>query len=271
MIARILTVLISVPIIAACTYFGGLWFFFLVAILAAVSLNEFYNLMRSKGLSPYYAIGNFFTLLFIVYIQLALMHPNWESASSAILTAAVIVTFSAGIFIRRTAMATVNTAITLLGMLYVGWLFSYLVLLRNMTLHGANLFFLLVAVWACDSAAYLFGKTFGKKQLSPYISPSKTVIGSIAGFIFAVGVAYVFGMLVEHARVPGKWMHYLILGAVIGVIAQISDLAESLIKRDAGAKDSSKLVPGHGGILDRMDSFVFTAPVVYYYLVWFVR
>lgn len=270
MLQRILTVLIGVPIVVFCTYFGGLWFFFMVTSLAVISLNEFFNLMRSKGLSPYYTLGNLFTLFFIVFIQLTLKHPSWESAFSVILTASIISIFCAAIFIRRTAMATVNIAITLLGTLYVGWLFSYLVLLRDLTPHGACLFFLLLTVWAGDTASYFIGGRFGVKQLSPYISPKKTVVGSAAGFTFALAGAYIFGVLAEGMLVPVNWAHYLILGSLIGVFSQLSDLSESLIKRDAGAKDSSRLVPGHGGILDRMDSFIFTAPIVYYYLTWFI-
>ena len=285
MLQRIMTVLIGVPIVVFCTYSGGLWFFLMVTSLAVISLNEFFNLMKSKGLSPYYTLGNFFTLLFIVFIQMKsflylnnlfpwlstiLKDPSWESAFSGILTAAIISIFCAAIFIRRTAMATVNIAITVLGTLYVGWLFSYLVLLRDLTPHGACLFFLMITIWANDTAAYLIGGKFGKKQLSPYISPKKTVVGAVAGFVFALAVAFIFGMLWEKTYLPANWIQYLVLGALIGVFSQLSDLSESLIKRDAGAKDSSRLVPGHGGVLDRMDSFIFAAPVAYYFLVWFI-
>ena len=270
MLKRILTVLITVPIIIFCTYSGGLWFFLMVTSLAVISLNEFFNLMKTKGLSPYYTLGNFFTLFFIVFIQMTLKHPAWESAFSAILTASIIAVFCTAIFIRRTAMATVNIAITVLGTLYVGWLFSYLVLLRDLTPHGACLFFLMITIWANDTAAYLIGGKFGRKQLSPYISPKKTVVGAIAGFIFALAVAFVFGMLAEKTYIPANWIQYLFLGTLIGIFSQLSDLSESLIKRDAGAKDSSRLVPGHGGVLDRMDSFIFAAPVAYYFLVWFI-
>jgi len=270
MIKRILTVFFSIPVIFFLTWFGGFWFFLMVTTLAIISLNEFYNMMKGKGFSPYYTIGNLFTLAIIVFIHNTLKHPNWEPVSSAILTSAVIVTFSVAIVIRRSAMATANIAITLLGTLYIGWLFSYLVLLRALTPHGAFLFLLMFTVWANDTVAYFFGKKFGKRQLSPYISPKKTISGSAAGFLAALAVAYVFGMIFEKALIPSIWPHYLIMGALIGIIGQVSDLSESLIKRDAGVKDSSNLVPGHGGVLDRMDSFIFAAPALYYYLTWFV-
>lgn len=270
MLKRILTMIISIPAIFFLTWWGGFWFFFLVAGLAIVSLNEFYNIIKTKGFSPHYTIGNIVTLAIIIFVHNTLKHPNWEPVSSAILTAAVILTFTAAIFIRRSAMATANIAITLLGTLYIGWLFSYLVLLRALTPHGAFLFLLMFTVWGNDTAAYFFGKKFGRRQLSPYISPKKTVEGAIAGLMAAIAVAFIFGMICEKSFIPANWALYIIMGAMIGIVGQLSDLSESLIKRDAGVKDSSNLVPGHGGVLDRMDSFIFTAPVLYYYLTWFV-
>jgi len=272
MMERLFTVLVAVPIIFACTYFGGIWFFLLVSVLAAISINEFYNLMKKKGFNPYYTLGNFFSLLIIILIHNTLKHPDWEPVSSAILTAAIISCFCAGIFIRRSAQATANISVTVLGILYVGWLFSYLVLLRALTDNGIFLFFLMFAVWIADTLAYIVGKKIGKRQLSPYISPKKTVEGAIAGFVGAMIAAIAFGMLYENTLIPVNMMHYLLMGALIGVFAQISDISESIIKRDAGVKDSSNIVPGHGGVLDRMDSFIFTAPILYYYItVFFLR
>jgi phosphatidate cytidylyltransferase len=259
MIERLLTVLVSVPVIFACAYFGGLWFFALVAAIAAVSINEFYNLMKKKGFNPYYTLGNIFSLAIIFFVHNAM----------PILTAAVLCCFCAGIFIKRSAHATANISITLLGILYIGWLFSYLVLLRALTPHGEFLFLLMFMVWTADTLAYFVGKQFGRRQLSPYISPKKTIEGAIAGFAGAVLAAVLFGMAYEQSIYAINLIHYLVIGGFVGIVGQLSDLSESLIKRDAGAKDSSNIVPGHGGILDRMDSFIFTAPLLYYYIVTF--
>lgn len=266
MIERLLTVLVSVPVIFACTYFGGLWFFALVSAIAAVSINEFYNLMKKKGFNPYYTLGNIFSLGIIVFVYNTIRHPNWEPASAAILTAAVLCCFCAGIFIKRSAQATANISITLLGILYIGWLFSYLVLLRALTPNGEFLFLLMFMVWTADTLAYFVGKQFGRRELSPYISPKKTVEGAIAGFAGAVLAAVLFGMAYEQTLYPVNLVHYLVIGGFVGIVGQLSDLSESLIKRDAGVKDSSNIVPGHGGVLDRMDSFIFTAPLLYYYI-----
>jgi phosphatidate cytidylyltransferase len=266
MLKRILTVLIAVPIIFACVYFGGPSFFVLVSALALLSLNEFYGLMNKKQYSPSYAIGFMVTIFLISFISFTVKHPNWEPYATGILTTAIIITFVGGLFLKKAQDSTLNASITLLGILYIGWMFSYLILLREFTDHGAYLMFLLVAVWACDTFAYLVGTYFGKVKLAPYISPHKTVEGSVAGFVISIVAAFIFS---QFAGINP--FHAVILGTIIGVVSQISDLVESLIKRDVGVKDSSHLVPGHGGFLDRVDSFILTAPIMYYYIIWFVQ
>lgn len=264
MLTRILTIIVGVPVIFICTYFGGWSFFILVTALALLSLNEFYSLMNKKGYSPSYLVGNLVTVFFTWFTTYTLKHPHWEPYAIGILTTAIVITFSAGIFLKKAQDSTVNASITLLGILYIGWMFSYLILIRELTLHGAYLF-LMIAIWACDTSAYLVGTSMGRIKLSPYISPKKTVEGAIAGFIISVIAASIFSRLINMNLVHG-----IILGVIIGIVGQISDLVESLIKRDAGVKDSSNFVPGHGGFLDRMDSFILTAPIMYYYISWFV-
>jgi phosphatidate cytidylyltransferase len=264
MLFRILTALISVPILVACVYFGGLAFLGLILFLALISINEFYNMMKKKDFHPAYWVGNFFTIFFIVFAYYALK-KNWEPAHSAILTGAVLVTMVSTLFLKRPKEAIVDIAVTLLGMFYIGWFFSYFLFIRALTEHGAYLLFLMVAIWVFDIVAYFFGTRFGRHKLFPSISPKKSIEGSAAGFVCCVIAAGVFGYYAGFDTT-----HSIILGVIVGVVAQLSDLIESLIKRDAGVKDSSNLVPGHGGMLDRMDSFILAAPVVYYYLVWVI-
>ncbi len=262
MLPRILTSLISAPILVACVYFGGVAFLILVLALALVSINEFYNMMKVRDFNPAYWVGNFFTVFFIVFAYYALK-KNWEPAHSAILTGAVMITMISVLFLKRPKNAIADIGVTLLGMIYIGWFFSYFLFIRALTDRGAYLLFMMGTIWALDIVAYLFGTAFGKHKLLPSVSPKKSVEGAVAGFVFCLGAAWVFGYYAGFDAT-----HSLILGAVIGVAAQLSDLFESMIKRDAGVKDSSNLVPGHGGVLDRMDSFILAAPVFYYYLVW---
>ncbi len=264
MILRSITILLGVPVILACVYYGGWPFLIMVLALALIAVNEFYNLMMKKGYFPAYYVGNIITASFIIFAYYALKR-NWEPAHSAILTLAAAIAMIAGVFLKREKDTIVDVAVTILGMVYVGWFLSYLFFIRSLTEHGGYLFFLLFAVWAMDIAAYLAGRVFGHTKLMPSISPKKTWEGAIAGFVVCLIAAAIFS---QTAQLPLG--HALILGVLIGIFGQISDLIESLIKREAGAKDSSDLIPGHGGVLDRIDSFVLTAPLMYYYLILFV-
>jgi len=264
MLRRLLTVLVAAPIVIACVYFGGIAFLILILALAIASINEFYNMMKAKDFHPAYWVGNFFTVIFIIFAYYALK-KHWEPAHSAMLTVAAVATMLATLWLKRPKEAIVDISVTLLGMIYIGWFFSYFLFIRALTDRGAYILFMMFTVWALDIVAYLVGSKFGKHKLLPSVSPNKSVEGAIAGFIVALIAAAVFGYFAGFALV-----HSLILGALIGVVAQLSDLVESLIKRDAGVKDSGNLIPGHGGVLDRMDSFILTAPVMYYYLVWVI-
>ncbi|NQT29479.1 MAG: phosphatidate cytidylyltransferase [Candidatus Saganbacteria bacterium] len=264
MLRRLLTVLVAAPIVIACVYFGGIAFLILILALAIASINEFYNMMKAKDFHPAYWVGNFFTVIFIIFAYYALK-KHWEPAHSAMLTVAAVATMLATLWLKRPKEAIVDISVTLLGMIYIGWFFSYFLFIRALTDRGAYILFMMFTVWALDIVAYLVGSKFGKHKLLPSVSPNKSVEGAIAGFIVALIAAAVFGYFAGFAL-----EHSLILGALIGVVAQLSDLVESLIKRDAGVKDSGNLIPGHGGVLDRMDSFILTAPVMYYYLVWVI-
>ncbi|MBN3033138.1 MAG: phosphatidate cytidylyltransferase [Candidatus Saganbacteria bacterium] len=261
---RTITALLGVPVILACIFYGGFPFLILVLALALLAVNEFYNLMMKKGFFPAYYVGNAITASFVIFAYYALKR-NWEPGHSAILTLAAAIAMISGVFLKREKDTIVDVAVTILGMVYVGWFLSYLFFIRSLTEHGGYLFFLVFTVWAMDIAAYLAGRVFGHTPLMPSVSPKKTWEGALAGFVVCLIAAAIFSQTAQLAI-----GHALILGALIGIFGQISDLIESLIKREAGAKDSSDLIPGHGGVLDRIDSFVLTAPLMYYYLILFV-
>jgi len=151
------------------------------------------------------------------------------------------------------------------GVTYIGFLGGHLVLLRDLDDDGDWVFVAVFATFAADTAAYFAGRAFGRRQLSPAISPGKTIEGGIAGIVVGFAavfvVAWVVGLDVDE-------MELAPLALLLPIVAIVGDLAESLIKRGAGIKDSSELVPGHGGFLDRMDAILFTVPLVFYYAMW---
>jgi len=263
-ILRIIIATVFVTLFVACTYLGGIPFLLFLMVLALISINELYNMMRVRNFLPAYYIGNFFTVFFLIFSYYALK-KNWEPAHSAIFTGAAIVTMIATLFLKRGKEATIDTALTLMGIIYVGWFYSYCIFVQALTPRGEYFLYVGATLLIVDSAAYLIGKKFGKTKLFPLVSPKKTIEGALAGFVSGI----VFGLLCAYFT-NQPIFHFVIMGILMGILAQLGDLFESLIKRDAGVKNSSNILPEHGGILDRIDSYTFTVPILYYYLVWFV-
>jgi phosphatidate cytidylyltransferase len=161
---------------------------------------------------------------------------------------------------------------TLLGILYVGMLSSYFFLLRDLPRkvgrpEGDGGWFLLsvfIITWVCDTGAFAVGVLWGKHRLLPRVSPKKSVEGALGGLIWALLAAWLLGSVLLKGLLPLR--HFLSIAIVVSVAGPLGDLAESLMKRDAGVKDTSRLLPGHGGVLDRFDSLLFIVPAVYWYI-----
>jgi phosphatidate cytidylyltransferase len=264
---RIIVGIAFIPGIVALAWAGGIYLFGFVVLVAVVGLWEFYRMARAKNLAPNEALG--------LMAVIALCLDAWRNAGQgtiAILTFLVLLTASAEIFRKQAGSALLNTAATLMGVLYTGWLLSHLILLRIMPSgtppaperEGMGVLLLAFTIpWFCDTAAYFTGRWIGRHRLIPRVSAGKTIEGALGGVAGAI-----IGLLALRS-----WLfpflapqQCLLLGGFGGIVAQVGDLAESLLKRDAGVKDSSGIIPGHGGVLDRFDSVLFVAPCVYYYL-----
>ena len=159
------------------------------------------------------------------------------------------------------AVGQLSGAVLLL--LYPVWSLTHLILYLDSRSGRNALLFLLLCVWACDSAAYYIGSTLGRRKLAPQISPNKTVAGAVGGMLGGAGAALALKMI---NLVPWSIIFVVGAGLFIAAFAQLGDLVESMVKRDAGVKDSGSVIPGHGGILDRVDALLFTVPIFYYIL-----
>ena len=180
--------------------------------------------------------------------------------------------------VKRQPKPIANVGTTVLGAIYVGWLFSYLTLLRGHNLppvlippvHGTTqgewlVFFVAGTTWLSDSGALFVGRALGRHKMAPMVSPSKTWEGGLGGLVVALLGGLVFGKML-HLPLA----HAAALAVLCGLAGQIGDLSESALKRDLGVKDSGVVIPGHGGILDRIDSLLFSAPIAYYYILFFL-
>jgi phosphatidate cytidylyltransferase len=263
---RIASGLAFVPLLILLARAGGYVFLGFVALQVTLGLIEFYRMMRAKGLSPRLWLG--------VAISLALLGAvyRWHGVPGDVLASgALLLVLAFGLRRPELPRPVESMAVTLFGVLYVGWLSAHLVLLRELPWRAGSTYpegasYVLLAffvTWSCDTGAYSVGRLLGRNRPWTRISPLKTIEGAIGGFAFALAAALIArAWFAPFLRVVDA----LALGVLVGVFAQVGDLVESLLKRDARTGDSSDLIPGHGGVLDRFDSLYFAAPIVYYYL-----
>ena len=270
---RLITALWGIPLLVAIVWFGEPLFTIFVALWGTLAVFEFYRLVSTAKVSPLTYFGLAWTLLLIVSRNpdlLSRLAPHFDPDLLTLLLLASAVVLSLVWFLvrRQKENAFAGWAWTIAGILYVGWLLGYLVSLRGLE-DGRNWIFLaLFATFGSDTAAFFIGRALGKHRLAPRISPGKTWEGAIGGVLGAIVVSLLFILptplsLSSHIN----WGQAILLGLLISVFGQLGDLVESLFKRTVGVKDSGKLIPGHGGVLDRMDSIVFAGVVVYYYVV----
>lgn len=243
----------------AVVYFGGAPFLAAVLAMAILAGREYQRMLVVGGFRPLYALQfglTAFLLVGVVYLPL-------EAVVGGL---ALILVLSLAWQVTRTTEAEqpyVDWALSLAGALYVGWLSSHFLMLRDLPGGLGWTLLALFATWMCDSFAYVFGKAWGRRPFFPRVSPNKTWEGAVAGWLACGGTSLVFGWVLSLSVLES-----LSLGLAISLAATFGDLAESMIKRQVGVKDSGSLLPGHGGILDRIDSLLFVVVVVHYFVVW---
>lgn len=265
---RVIVAVVAIPLIVAACYFGGPWFFLFTTALIVLSANEFYNLASSKALHPSAVFG-----ITSAGVLNALVYSAGFAAALDFLILIIPLALLSELFKTRPDKVSgtfENVGTTLLGIFYIGILGAVLTALRQRVnlesvfpdRKDAGLFMIaiLATIWICDSAAYFVGRSIGKRKMSKLVSPNKTWEGAIAGFVFAIATA----VATKYLIMPFLDLELAIgTGIIIGTFGQAGDFVESLFKRDAGAKDSSNLIPGHGGVFDRFDSLLFSAPFIY--------
>ena len=269
-------------------YYGGLAFALTIAALSLGGVYELYLAVRRQGGQPSDALGYFACILF----QLSAWRyqlPAWGRGGASLTPANITAYLPALLMllviaamlmeiVKRRPRPIVNVGTTVLGAIYVGWLFSYLTLLRGHNLppvltppvHGTTqgewlVFFVTGTTWLSDSGALFVGKALGRHKMAPMVSPAKTWEGGLGGLVVALLGGLIFGKML-HLPLG----HAAGLAVLCGLVGQIGDLSESALKRDLGVKDSGAVIPGHGGILDRIDSLLFSAPIAYYYILFFL-
>ena len=253
LLARILYALPAIAIAIFLIVQGGAIFALGLLVLAVVCLHELYSMF--ERFRPYAIAGFIAVALLLVAAEFG---ANYEVL--AVAAAAVPLIFLVSLVSPSRQHPSIATAITLLGVVWIGLALAHAVLLRDLPHGGGIIVDVLVGTFLGDTGAYLGGRLFGRRKLAPSISPNKTVEGLIIGMVCAVGATWFAGLYQDW--LPGT--DALLLGLGIAVAAPLGDLFESLIKRDAGVKDSGRMFGPHGGALDRLDAVLFTAIAGYY-------
>jgi phosphatidate cytidylyltransferase len=252
---RVLSAIVLAPFLVAATAFGGGWFLAMVVAGAMVGSWELFSLLRRSGFSPLWPIGMALSLAFLLdaYLQASIIGP-------AALAIALIGSLCYLVVRQQLETSLVDWAVTWVPPLYIGFLLAFPLALRQLPAGDRWIYLLLTVTWITDIAAYFGGRFFGHRPFFPRISPRKTLEGAIVGLIGGVAS----GTLLA-AYFGGSVMTFLAFSLVASVAAEAGDLAESLMKRLLNTKDSGQLIPGHGGVMDRMDSLLFVGVVAYFW------
>lgn len=267
---RALSAVVLAPLVLLVIYFGSLVFLLLISIAVIMMQVEYCRLTQHLSQKLNAVSPSILTVAFCLFAYFLPTHSNGENAyaETVLLSFFVFIpiyAFSTSVFRGEVTDELLTVALKLTGILTIGWLFGYYcILLRNTDEVGMQLIFLLIGtVWIGDTGAYLIGRAVGKHKLSTPISPRKTIEGTIAGLVVGTLTSIVISLIFLQGTFTVK--HAAIIGFLLSIVGQIGDLSISLMKRTAGVKDSGDTIPGHGGLLDRCDSLIFSAPVLYFY------
>jgi phosphatidate cytidylyltransferase len=257
LLKRVITSVVGLIVFCAALIGGQVPTGLVIALLVLLGLHEYNKAFAKAGYKPL----EWISYLSVVVVTLITYDP---ANTDRYLVMVLILTFFAAMTVAMLCdkFRTVDVAVTVMGILYVTGMFSFILRIRLEEAGGYLVWFIFAGAWGADTFAYFIGRWFGRKKIIPRISPGKTVEGSIAGVIGGVVFAVLYGIISGGS--VGIW-ESAGAGLLAGIVSQLGDWMASAIKRFAGVKDFGKILPGHGGVLDRFDSILFTAPVLYYY------
>lgn len=259
MAVRIISGVVGLPILLAIVLLGGIWLKLGVLFVSLIGMYEFYKAV-SKKIMPIHFIGFLMEILYIFFIDIQI------SERTRLLLSVCIVLILISTVFMHTKINIIDAAVTLFGFFYIGFLLANIWLIKNSFYGEFTVWLVFICAWCCDTGAYFTGVKFGKHKMTPILSPHKTIEGAIGGVVFTALFSSLYGFIIsKYFMMQEINMAFIcgIIGLIGSIFSQLGDLAASSIKRYTEIKDFGKIMPGHGGILDRFDSVIVTSPVVY--------
>lgn len=255
---RVLTAVIGIPVFLGILYLGGLYWKLLFALMAILAFLEFTRMMSNIQLRPL-LIPGLLLLLLLLFAPDSYLYPG----IFAILILTVFVSI-----LQYPDLTIKDTAISLFGAAYIGFLLSYAIKIADLHQSFLIIILALILTWGSDTGAYFAGKLWGKHKMTPILSPNKTWEGAVGGLVVSAITALIFFLVIDIDGVGPAYA--LLLGIGASILAQLGDFFISGIKRFFQVKDSGKIIPGHGGVLDRFDSFLLLVPLIYYFAIYII-
>lgn len=272
LIQRVFGAAIIVAVATLPAVLGGLPFLILILLVSTLAVVELGRMFTLLGYRPLYVVSIGLTGVFVLDAFLG------KGLTDVAITAGVLAPLVWLLFRSKNyARAAIEWTVTMVGPFYLGWTLARFVLLRELPDGLVWAGVALIGTWAADTGAYIAGRALGKRKLYPRVSPAKTWEGVGGGALLTIVVLATLLFLAQENALVSRpimgwplWVHGVVLGLLVNCAAVIGDLAESFLKRSTGVKDAGQVIPGHGGLLDRVDSLVFSVPLVYYYVVYIV-
>ena len=265
---RVISALVLLILGFPAVVFGGIFYFLLIGFLLAVAAWEYVDMFEGTGSSParWLVVGGTVAISAARFFIPAYADPVFT------LLALALMAFHLVQYERGGEHTASDFAASLSGLAYLGWLGSYLLALRALENGGWWVMYVLPVVWCVDTGAFMLGAVYGKNRMSPRLSPKKSWEGFAAGIFTGVlgGGFFAYAYSTWGPLNLPIWLGAA-FGLVIGLLTPLGDLGESMLKRQAGMKDSGKLIPGHGGAFDRIDSWLWAGVLGYYFIIWFIR
>ncbi|PAB61234.1 phosphatidate cytidylyltransferase [Anaeromicrobium sediminis] len=257
MLTRIISALVAIPILLYVVFKGDNTLTIGVLIVSTLGIIEFFNAFNNIKIKPSKSVGVISCLLLFIINMFSYEPVNFLPLWFFSMGLLVLIKM-----VLDSKFTIMDTLVTITGLFYVSFLINHIALMTKNVNYDKFIWLIFIVAWATDTCAYFTGYLFGKNKLCPDISPKKTIEGAIGGIFGSVLVSVIY----SYYFIPKYVIHFAIIGLIGSILGQIGDLVASMFKRYCGIKDYGKIMPGHGGILDRFDSILFTAPLVYYYV-----